>query len=78
MSKGSSKLPGPIGKALVVGSGLLASGSLEKVADLAGEKLEQANAEAKAKNHRMTAVLTGFLLALERAEEEQVLQRSNR
>ena len=78
VSKGSSKLPGPIGKALAVGSGLLASGSLEKVADLAGEKLEQANAEAKAKNHRMTAVLTGFLLALERAEEEQVLQRSNR
>ena len=78
VSKGSSKLPGPIGKALAVGSGLLASGSLEKVADLAGEKLEQANAEAKAKNHRMTAVLTGFLLALEKGEEEQVLQRSSR
>ena len=77
MSKGSSKLPGPIVKALAVGSGLLASGSLE-VADLAGEKLEQANAEAKAKNLRMTALLTGFLLALEKGEQEQVLQRSNR
>ena len=78
VSKGSAKLPGPLGKALAVGSGLLAGGSLEKVADLVGEKLEQANAEAKAKSHRMTAVLTGFLLALEGAEEGQVLKRSNR
>ena len=78
VSKGSSKLPGPIGKALAVGSGLLASGSLAKVADLAGEKLEQANAEAKAKNHRMTAVPTGFLRAVEKGEDEQVLQRSSR
>lgn len=78
ISAGSSKLPGPAAKAFSLGAALLAGNSLEKFTDLVGEKLEEANAEAREKNHRITAVLTGFLLALERAEEEQVLKRSTR
>lgn len=78
LSAGSSKLPGPAAKVFSLGAALLAGNSLEKFTDLVGEKLEQANAEAREKNHRITAVLTGFLLALERAEEEQVLKRSTR
>ena len=57
---------------------LFTGGYLTKMADLAGEKLAEVNEEAKAKNHKMTAVLTGFLLALEKGEEDQVLLRSNR
>lgn len=78
LSAGSSKLPGPAAKVFSLGAALLAGTSLEKFTDLVGEKLEQADAEAREKNHRITAVLTGFLLALERAEEEQVLRRSTR
>ncbi|ATG50904.1 ATP/GTP-binding protein [Brachybacterium vulturis] len=72
------KLPGSFGVVKNFAVFLISGGALAKMADLAGEKLEEMNAEAKAKNHKMTAVLTGFLLALEKGEEDQVLLRSQR
>lgn len=71
-------LPGPVGLISKYAAILFTGGYLTKMADLAGEKLAEVNEEAKAKNHKMTAVLTGFLLALEKGEEDQVLLRSNR
>lgn len=72
------KLPGPMGVVKNFAASLISGGAMAKMADLAGEKLAEVNEEAKAKNHKMTAVLTGFLLALEKGEEDQVLLRSNR
>lgn len=72
------KLPGPVGSISKHSVILFTGGYLTKMADLASEKLAEANEQAKAKNHEMTAMLTGFLLALEESEEDQVVLRSNR
>jgi hypothetical protein len=67
------KLPGPVGRWVkYVGPGV------EWAAELAGDKLEEINAEALAKRDYLRATLTGFRLDLERGEAEHILLRSRR
>jgi hypothetical protein len=49
---------------------------VEAAAKLAGNKLKDVNAEAKAKHDYLTAMVTGFELDLEKGEKERVLLRS--
>ena len=76
-----------IGKVKFVGpKGFVASKLADKTvgsavalaADLSAEQLRKLNSEAKAKQDYMTAVLTGFGLDLDMAEDDRVLLRSRR
>ncbi|APX33065.1 ATP/GTP-binding protein [Brachybacterium sp. P6-10-X1] len=72
------KLPGPFGLVAGVAAPIIAGGQLTKVADLAGEKLAAAHAEAEAENQVLTAAMTGFLLDLEKGEDDGILVRSQK
>jgi ABC-type uncharacterized transport system YnjBCD ATPase subunit len=69
---GKVKLPGPLGLLGIFGGSQLA----EAAAKLAGDKLKEMNDEAKAKHDYLTAMVTGFELALAKGEKERVLLRS--
>lgn len=67
-----SKLAGPLGVLVALFGPDLAGAA----AKLAGEKLRAMNKEAKAKHDFLTATLTEFQLALDKAEEDELLIRS--
>ena len=68
-----SRFLGPVGLLLnIVGP------SVAEAAGLAGDKLQEANAEALAKQDNLRATLTRFALDLDRGEEERILLRSLR
>jgi hypothetical protein len=68
-----SRLPGPLGH--IFGT---AGPSLQRVAQLAGDKLKEMNDEARAKGDNLRAMLTGFRLDLERGEERRIFLSSRR
>lgn len=72
------RLPGPIGVAATVLSSALSRDALTDAANLAGDKLQQVNAQALAKKQTLTAILTRFKMDLEQGEADQVLRRSQR
>jgi hypothetical protein len=51
---------------------------IQAAIDLAGTKLQDANTRALANHDHLLATLTGFKVALERAEADGVLLRSRR
>lgn len=68
------KLPGPLARFAVL---LAAVSNLARVIDdLAGDKLKEFNAEARAKHDHLRATLTGFQLEIEKGEKDQILLRS--
>lgn len=67
-------LPGRIGRLV----NLIAPNVVQAAVDLVGDKLKEANAEALAKHDNLTATLTGFRMALDKGEEQQILLRSHR
>jgi energy-coupling factor transporter ATP-binding protein EcfA2 len=67
-----ARLPGPIGNAVA----LIGPFLMQTVLDLAGTKVLDMHAEAKAKHDFLTETLTGFLLELDRGDGEKVLLRS--
>ena len=75
---GRARTAGPIGRLVDLVGRDSVNAVVTAAAKLAGEKLQERNAEAKAKKDRMAEVLTGFALALDKGEEEQVLLRSRR
>ncbi|WP_156759164.1 ATP/GTP-binding protein [Microbacterium karelineae] len=75
---GKVPLPGPLRIAQGILGAVFAGPALEQAADLAGAKLREANATARAKHDYLAAMLTGFRLDLERGEQERVLLRSRR
>lgn len=72
------KLPGPIGVVATMLSTALSKDTLTDAANLAGDKLKQVNAQARAKKQTLTAVLTRFKMDLEQGEADDVLLRSQR
>jgi hypothetical protein len=69
------RIPGPVGKVAWL-VGIFGPNMIDKANDLGTEKLQEINREAKAKHDFLTAVLSDFQLALDRAEEQRVLLRS--
>lgn len=67
-----ARLPGPIGNVVALMGPFL----MQTVLDLAGTKVLDMHAEAKAKHDFLTETLTGFQLELERGDSEKVLLRS--
>lgn len=67
-----ARLPGPIGNVVA----LIGPFLMQTVLDLAGTKLLDMHAEAKAKHDFLTETLTGFQLELDRGDSEKVLLRS--
>ncbi|SLF30792.1 Uncharacterised protein [Mycobacteroides abscessus subsp. bolletii] len=72
------KSPGPAGPLLKIVGRVFSKEVLNTAAQLAGDKLREANSEALAKNNHMTATLTGFRMDLDKGEKEQILLRSQR
>lgn len=72
------KLPGPLGAAVNLVSGLLARGVLDDVINIGVDRLKQINAEALAKHDYLTATLAGYRLAMIKAEEDNILLTSQR
>lgn len=70
------RLPGPLGMLVKLAAPLVAKGALEEAARLAGVKLREVNAEARAREDNLTTTLTDFRISMERGEAEQVLLRS--
>ncbi|KRE71707.1 hypothetical protein [Arthrobacter sp. Soil762] len=67
-----ARLPGPISKVVA----LVGPGLIQAVLDLAGARLVEMHAEAKANHDFLTETLTGFQLQLDRGDGEKVLLRS--
>jgi hypothetical protein len=63
-----SKWPGPLGLLKLISPALI-----ESMVDRGIEKIKRMNKEAKAKHDYLTAMMTGFELALRDAEEHRVL-----
>lgn len=59
-------------------SALLSRDTVDDAVNLVGEKLREVNAEAVAKHQHLTALLTGFKMALEDAEKRRIFLRSMR
>lgn len=74
LSKSKIKLPGRIGLLLT----LVSPDVLNDAAKLAGAKLRAINSEALTKQDYLKATLTGFQIALEKGEEDEILLRSRR
>jgi len=72
------KLPGPLGVVVGLVSSLLTKDVVDGLLSMAKGKLELAKAQALDKHEYLTAVLTGFRLALIGGEERRVLLRSGR
>jgi hypothetical protein len=68
------KLPGAVGLLLKV----VGSSAVDDAVKLAGDKLQQVNAEALAKRDHLTATLTRFRMDLDEGEKEHVLVLSRR
>ncbi len=73
---GKAKWGGLPGKVLAVIGAPVVSAAMTAAAKLAGNKLRTRHSEAIAKNDHMAAVLTGFQIALNDGEDQQVLLRS--
>ncbi|MFL4473546.1 ATP/GTP-binding protein [Paeniglutamicibacter sp. MACA_103] len=68
--------PGPVGALLKLAGFILSKEVLDAAAQLAGDKLREANAEAIAKSDYMTATLTGFRMDLDKGEADQIFLKS--
>jgi hypothetical protein len=72
------KLPGPLGAAVNLVSGLVVRGVLDKLIDIGVDRLKLINADALAKHDYLTATLAGYRLAMIKAEEANILLTSKR
>lgn len=73
-----TKLPGPFSAIVGLLGTFLSKEAMTNAADLAGEKLREANEQATAKKHVLTAILTQFKMDLEHGEKDDILLRSSR
>lgn len=71
-------LPGPLRLLRSVVAPLISRDLVERAAQLAGEKLEEAHRRALEKRDLLAAVLTGFRMDLKQGESDAVLLRSDR
>lgn len=72
------KLDSPLKKLMTVLGSELVGEAVASAARLAGDRLKQRNAEARANDDHLAAVLTGYRMELEAAEADQVLLLSQR
>lgn len=73
-----TRLPGPVGAIVSLVGSLVSKEVMTNAAELAGEKLREANRQAVAKKQVLTAILTQFKIDLEKGEKDDVLRRSQR
>lgn len=78
LGKKVPKLPGPLGAIQTALGALASSGGIEEAANLVGERLQEANQEARDKKQTLTAILTRFKMDLEQGEKDEILSRSEK